>query len=208
MDLIIIADKECERGLLVEAFEIADIDAVSYTNFDDVGGLDASSFVLSALKEENVQVLKEKSALCSLFVIGDNPVDADIDIEAFFIRPVRLGHVVQAVEQAIKQQAVHKALSPQEFGEIIIRPKDSVLSYRDKTARLTEKELGILLYIAGHDGAPVLRKDLLEAVWGYAENIETHTLETHIYRLRQKLQAKTGLTDFLMTGDQGYVLNF
>lgn len=73
--------------------------------------------------------------------------------------------------------------------------------------RLTEKELDILLYLAARKGeAPVKRQDLLEAVWGYGENIETHTLETHIYRLRQKIEADPARPQFLQTRGDGYVL--
>ena len=49
---------------------------------------------------------------------------------------------------------------------------------------------------------------MLDEVWGYASTVETHTLETHIYRLRQKLKNEFGLDDFLVTNDEGYILNF
>jgi DNA-binding response OmpR family regulator len=54
----------------------------------------------------------------------------------------------------------------------------------------------------------VSRQDMLDEVWGYASTVETHTLETHIYRLRQKLKNEFGLDDFLVTNDEGYILNF
>ena len=54
----------------------------------------------------------------------------------------------------------------------------------------------------------VSKECLLNEVWGYAQNVETHTLETHIYRLRQKLKSHLSLHDFLMTNETGYYLNF
>ena len=54
---------------------------------------------------------------------------------------------------------------------------------------LTEKETALLVFL-GHSHEPVTRRDILAAVWGYDENIDTHTLETHIYQLRRKLDGK------------------
>ena len=53
---------------------------------------------------------------------------------------------------------------------------------------LTEKENKLIFYIYSHKDVKITKKDLLSEVWGVAENINTHTLETHIYRLKQKLQ--------------------
>lgn len=67
-----------------------------------------------------------------------------------------------------------------------------------QTVILTPKEVSILTYLLDAAGESVRREDLLSAVWGYEDGLDTHTLETHIYRLRRKLddeEAKLLLTD-------------
>ena len=76
------------------------------------------------------------------------------------------------------------------WGEFTLFLSDNILTHIESgdDVRLTDKERLLLRFLseAGDIGIP--RKDLLKAVWGYADDAETHTLETHIYRLRQKLE--------------------
>ncbi len=69
--------------------------------------------------------------------------------------------------------------------------------------RLTEKEVEILVFLEAAAPEPVEREVLLHEVWGYHPDLTTHTVETHIYRLRQKLP---GAQDILFTGPGGYQL--
>lgn len=71
---------------------------------------------------------------------------------------------------------------------------------------LTEKERDILLRLHQAGAAGVDRATLLEDVWGYQAGIETHTLETHIYRLRQKIEDDPAKPALLLTDQNGYVL--
>lgn len=72
--------------------------------------------------------------------------------------------------------------------------------------RLTEKETNILKYLMRAGGKPVGRDELLHEVWGYNSGVTTHTLETHIYRLRQKIEPEPGNTTLVMTEPGGYRL--
>lgn len=72
--------------------------------------------------------------------------------------------------------------------------------------KLTEKENAILSYLFENAGRTVSRKELLTAVWEYAEGVETHTLETHIYRLRQKIEKTPSEPEILLTSENGYIL--
>ena len=72
--------------------------------------------------------------------------------------------------------------------------------------RLTEKETAILRYLYRADQRPVSRETLLQEVWGYNSGLTTHTLETHIYRLRQKIEEDAASPAILVTQAGGYTL--
>jgi DNA-binding response OmpR family regulator len=72
--------------------------------------------------------------------------------------------------------------------------------------RLTEKETAILKYLFRAGGKVVARDVLLNEVWGYNAGVTTHTLETHVYRLRQKIERDPGNAEILLTEPGGYRL--
>ena len=72
--------------------------------------------------------------------------------------------------------------------------------------RLTEKETAILRYLYRAGQRPVSREVLLQEVWGYNSGVTTHTLETHIYRLRQKVERDACAPAILVTEGGGYKL--
>jgi DNA-binding response OmpR family regulator len=76
-----------------------------------------------------------------------------------------------------------------------------------KEIRLTDKETSILKYLYRSGDKPVPRDELLREVWGYNSNVTTHTLETHIYRLRQKVDLNPEAVSIILTEQGGYRLN-
>jgi DNA-binding response OmpR family regulator len=77
----------------------------------------------------------------------------------------------------------------------------------DKKIRLTEKETAILKYLYRVGNKTVPRETLLDEVWGYNAGVTTHTLETHVYRLRQKIEPDPQQVQLLVTEPGGYRLN-
>ena len=73
--------------------------------------------------------------------------------------------------------------------------------------RLTEKEVAILKYLYRIGERVVGRDQLLSEVWGYNAGVNTHTLETHIYRLRQKIEEDSSHAKILITRRGGYLLD-
>ena len=75
----------------------------------------------------------------------------------------------------------------------------------NKKIRLTEKETSILKYLYRAGEKPIGRDQLLGEVWGYNAGVTTHTLETHVYRLRQKIERDPSQAEILVTepGDTG-----
>ena len=76
----------------------------------------------------------------------------------------------------------------------------------NKRVHLTDKETAILNYLYQVGDKVVGRDVLLDKVWGYNSRVTTHTLETHIYRLRQKIEENPSKTRILMTEPGGYRL--
>ena len=73
--------------------------------------------------------------------------------------------------------------------------------------RFTEKENEIFSCLINYKNKPISKKKLLKDIWQYDDQIDTHTLETHIYSLRKKLETKLGLKNFLNHLDEGYQLD-
>ena len=83
----------------------------------------------------------------------------------------------------------------------MLQVKDS-----DRKIKLTEKETAILKFLYRAGGKTVSREDMLGEVWGYSAAVNTHTLETHIYRLRQKIEDSPRESKIVITEPGGYRL--
>jgi DNA-binding response OmpR family regulator len=93
------------------------------------------------------------------------------------------------------------------LGTYEFRPAAKVLvDENQKKIRLTEKETNILKYLYRAGEKPVSREELLAEVWGYNAGVTTHTLETHVYRLRQKIESDPANARLLLTEAGGYKL--
>lgn len=119
-------------------------------------------------------------------------------------RKLRLGALLRQVRQMLEEPALY--LEPFALGDYIFHPQEKQLTDQgDGVIDLTDKEVEILVYLARHRLAS--REDLLKNVWRYQDGVDTHTLETHIYRLRQKIEASADHPQLLVTDEQGYRLN-
>ena len=91
--------------------------------------------------------------------------------------------------------------------QLSFQPAAKMLEATDgNKVRLTDKETSILKYLYRSGAKSVSREELLTEVWGYNAGVTTHTLETHIYRLRQKIEPDPGNARLLMTDPGGYRL--
>ena len=121
-------------------------------------------------------------------------------------KPVRLAALVARMNALL---AAFEA-SPQAgigLGPHLFHPASRLLlTPEGQRIRLTEKEAAILLYLHRAAGRAVPRAELLGEVWGYSAAVATHTLETHIYRLRRKIEQAPDLARLLVTEEGGYRL--
>jgi DNA-binding response OmpR family regulator len=95
------------------------------------------------------------------------------------------------------------------IGPYVFRPaaKQLLEPLKNRRIRLTDKEAAILKFLYRAAGRPVARQVLLNEVWGYNAAVTTHTLETHVYRLRQKIEPDPAASRLLLTEGGGYRLD-
>ena len=91
-------------------------------------------------------------------------------------------------------------------GKYIINLNSREMYLKDAKLRLTEKEINIILYLSKFDKSISIDK-LQNEVWGYQSDLETHTVETHIYRLRKKIFIKFIDNNFIISDKKGYKID-
>lgn len=142
---------------------------------------------------------------------ADSDADTILGLDAgandYVTKPFRLGVLLARLRAHLRQ---HEASEDAVFsiGPYTFQPSAKLLLAGDNAQkiRLTEKETSILKYLYRADGEVVSRDKLLTEVWGYNSNVTTHTLETHVYRLRQKIEANPAKAEILITEPGGYRL--
>jgi DNA-binding response OmpR family regulator len=125
----------------------------------------------------------------------------------YVTKPFRLS-VLLARLRAHLRQSEHSDDAVFVIGPYTFRPGAKLLTDPGgrKKVRLTEKETAILKYLYRAGDRPIGRDTLLGEVWGYNAGVTTHTLETHVYRLRQKIERDPTRAEILVTEPGGYRL--
>jgi DNA-binding response OmpR family regulator len=124
----------------------------------------------------------------------------------YVTKPFRMAVLLARVRAHLRQHSQSDdaifIIGPYKF-----HPAAKLLQADQKKIRLTEKETAILKYLYRVGNKTVSRETLLGEVWGYSAGVTTHTLETHIYRLRQKIEPDPTQSAILITEPGGYRLN-
>jgi DNA-binding response OmpR family regulator len=138
---------------------------------------------------------------------ADTILGLDSGANDYIPKPFRLGVLLARLRAQLRQfELSDDATFP--IGPYTFRPSAKMLSDPDSSRKihLTEKETAILKYLYRMGDRPVTREVLLDEVWGYNAGVTTHTLETHIYRLRQKIEPEPTNARILVTEPGGYRL--
>ena len=138
---------------------------------------------------------------------ADSILGLDAGANDYVTKPFKLGVLLARLRAHIRQ---HERSDDAVFsiGPYTFQPANKLL-VRDadqRKVRLTDKETAILKYLFRAGDKPVARDKLLDEVWGYNAAVTTHTLETHVYRLRQKIEADPSSAKILVTEPGGYKL--
>ncbi len=138
---------------------------------------------------------------------ADTILGLDAGANDYVTKPFRLGVLLARLRAQLRQ---HEQSEDAVFsvGPYTFRPAAKMLIEEDsdRKIRLTEKETAILKYLYRAGDKAVGRDQLLGEVWGYNAGVTTHTLETHVYRLRQKIERDPSHAEILVTEPGGYKL--
>lgn len=145
-----------------------------------------------------------------MLTASDSDEDTILGLEAgasdYITKPFRFSLLLARVRAQIRQHHQYDDVAIN-LGSYTFRPADKYLSGIDgRRIRLTDKEVAILKHLCRREGV-VSREELMDIVWGFSSEISTHTLETHIYRLRQKIEPLDDGRYMLITEPGGYRLD-
>lgn len=118
--------------------------------------------------------------------------------------PLRAADVIEGAVRALSRLSSLPSVLP--IGPFVLETGTNLWKGGSAEVRLTEKETAIIAHLYKAGGKAVGREELLDAVWAYVQGVETHTLETHIYRLRQKIEPNPSEPAILLTDGEGYRL--
>lgn len=151
------------------------------------------------LSDELAKEVLAKNISSSVILIGCSHEDADMELSA----PCRLSELKECINMMIYKRKNATTFENKRFlfdgGARLIKDKKTKKDYR-----LTEKETDLIIYLIKSLPECVSKNDLLTSVWKYNPGVETHTVETHIYSLRQKIGDDADL--FLVNIQDGYTL--
>ena len=161
---------------------------------------------------EVVRILRKGGFKAPIIMLTAHDTDSDtiLGLESgandYVSKPFRFAVLLARIRAQLRQ---HEASEDAVFtiGPYTFRPSSKLLTNAKGTKiRLTEKETAILRYLYRAGQRPVSRETLLQEVWGYNSGVTTHTLETHVYRLRQKVEKDAANPSILVTDAGGYKL--
>ena len=161
---------------------------------------------------EAVKVLRKSGFKAPVIILTGQDADADtiLGLEAgandYVTKPFRFAVLLARIRAQLRQHEQSEDATFQ-VGPYVFKPSQKVLiDDKGGKIRLTEKETAIIRYLYRADRRVVTRDVLLEEVWGYNSGVTTHTLETHVYRLRQKIEPDPANVRLIVTESGGYKL--
>ena len=162
---------------------------------------------------ELCRLIRKQGVKCPILMLTGHDTDSDtilgLDAGAndYITKPFKFLVLLARLRAQLRQ---HEQSEDAIFslGPYTFKPSIKILvTADDKKIRLTEKETNILKFLYRATEQVVPRDILLHEVWGYNASVTTHTLETHIYRLRQKIEPDPGKASILITENGGYRLS-
>ena len=161
---------------------------------------------------ELCRLMRKQGVKCPILMLTGHDSDADTILglgsgaNDYVTKPFRFPVLLARIRAQLRQHEQSEDAVFQ-LGPYSFRPAMKILvDQDDKKIRLTENKPNILKFLYRSSEGVVPRDSLLHEVWGYNAGVTTHTLETHIYRLRQKIEPDPSNARILITESGGYKL--
>jgi DNA-binding response OmpR family regulator len=161
---------------------------------------------------EACKIMRKGGYKGPIIMLTGNTADSDVILgldagaNDYVTKPFKFAVLLARIRAQLRQ---HEQSEDAVFtiGPYTFKPASKLLiDEKGGKIRLTEKESSILKYLYRANEKVVTREVLLQEVWGYNAGVTTHTLETHIYRLRQKIEKDPSNSELLITEMGGYKL--
>ena len=136
------------------------------------------------ISQKNIKDLK------NVLILDDSPIKLDKLLEIININFLKSKFLIQ---------------SDIKIGKYSLDMNSRKIYLKNKNLDLTEREINLIVFIKEKKNVTI--KDLQKNVWDYSPNLETHTVETHIYRLRKKISEVFGDENFIINNQKGYSIN-
>ena len=177
-------------------------------NFEDLDVL-VSDYDSTKFKEflSNTKIQKNKLNEIEKILITQKRFELLPKGNIYLKRPFRIVELVEVL-QPIFERMKSKRENYRVLGYISFIISDRKLIYKDKQAVvLTEKESDIFVSLLNSEDRGITKEEVMSKVWMLNPNIETHTFETHLYRLRKKIKESLTLDDFIINKGGRFYLN-
>ena len=182
---------------------------IKIQNPDNASSTEIQDIIIS--DEENIkQIKKSHNKNSHVFIISNqnnNSFNMEIDNITFIQKPFRINDLMNRIVRLNEQKIINENKLIY-FDRYVYDFSNRILFSTQNKLRLTEKENEIFYYLLSNKNKKIFKEDLLKNVWNYADTIDTHTLETHIYSLRKKILKQTSIENLLVYEERnGYSIN-
>jgi hypothetical protein len=165
----------------------------------------ANSLILTKAENKDLFVKKNNINKQNIFLFYNKDNNYDINLEYNLLKyPIEIYSLIEKINiQLIKQKYNYQ--SKIKLNDYYLDLNSRNIVKKDKSLKLTEREMDIILFL--NDKKKPQKINILQSqVWKYSSDLETHTVETHIYRLRKKINNKFKDNKFIISTDEGYII--
>ena len=165
----------------------------------------ANSLILTKDENKDLFVKKNNINKQNIFLFYNKDNNYDINLEYNLLKyPIEIYSLIEKINiQLIKQKYNYQ--SKIKLNDYYLDLNSRNIAKKNKSLKLTEREMDIILFL--NDKKKPQKINILQSqVWEYSLDLETHTVETHIYRLRKKINNKFKDNKFIISTDEGYII--
>ena len=165
----------------------------------------ANSLILTKAENKDLFIKKNNINKQNIFLFYNKDNNYDINLEYNLLKyPIEIYSLIEKINiQLIKQKYNYQ--SKIKLNDYYLDLNSRNIAKKDKSLKLTEREMDIILFL-NNKKKPQKINILQSQVWEYSSDLETHTVETHIYRLRKKINNKFKDNKFIISTDEGYII--